>query len=152
MMKVYDQGSSLFWLLFSISVLIESLHLGIGTLQNPETGFMSFGASGLLWILSLILFFRTSFKKEEAKIKSPFHGTLWKRVFLVLIALLIYTKLMPVGGYLISTFLLMTFLLFIIERQKVWWVLSFSLLTTLVTYYVFSKWLNCQFPSGLIGL
>jgi hypothetical protein len=81
---------------------------------------MSFGAPGLLGILSLILFFRTSFKKEDAKIKSPFHGTLWKRVFLVLIALVLYAKLMSLGGYLISTFLLMTFLFFIVERQKVW--------------------------------
>ena len=151
-MKVYDQGSSLFWLLFSILVFIESIRLGIGTLQNPEMGFMSFGASGLLGLLSLILFFQTSFRKEEAEIKSPFHGTLWKRVFFLLIVLLLYTKFMPVGGYLISTILLMTFLSFVVERQKVWWVLTFSFLTTLVTYYVFSKWLNCQFPSGIFGL
>lgn len=150
-MKVHDQGSSLFWLLFSIFVFIESNRLGIGTLQNPETGFISFGASGLLGILSLTLFLQSSFKKEVAKIKSPFQGTLWKKVFLVLIALLLYTKLMPLGGYLISTFLLMTFLFFIVERQKVWWVLALSSLTTLVTYFVFSKWLNCQFPSGLFG-
>jgi hypothetical protein len=150
-MKVYDQGSSLFWLLFSIFVFIESNHLGIGTLQNPETGFISFGASGLLGILSIILFLQSSFKKEGAKIKPPFQGTLWKRVFLVLIALLLYTKLMPFGGYLLSTFLLMTFLFFIVERQKMWWVLALSSLATLVTYYVFSKWLNCQFPPGLFG-
>ena len=151
-MKVYDQGSSLFWLLFSIFVFIESIRLGIGTLQNPETGFMSFGASGLLGILSLILFFQTSFRKEEAEIKSPFHGTLWKRVFFILIVLLLYTKFMPVGGYLISTVLLMTFLSFVVERQRVWWILTFSFLASFVTYYVFSKWLNCQLPSGIFGL
>jgi hypothetical protein len=100
-MKVYDQGSSLFWLLSSVFVFIESNRLGIGTLQNPETGFISFGASGILGILSNILFLQSSFRKEGAKTKSPFQGTLWKRVFLVLIALLLYTKLMPVGGYLI---------------------------------------------------
>jgi hypothetical protein len=150
-MKVYDQGSSLFWLLFSLLVLIESNRLGIGTLQNPETGFISLGASGLLGILSIILFLQSSFKKEGAKITPPFQGTKWKRVFLVLIALLLYTKVMPFGGYLISTFLLMTFLFFIVERQKLRWVLALSSLATFVTYYVFSKWLNCQFPSGLFG-
>ena len=150
-MKVYDQGSSLFWLLFSVFVFIESNRLGIGTLQNPETGFVSFGASGLLGVLSILLFLQSSFKKEVAKTKSPFEGTLWKKVFLVLIALLLYTKFMPVGGYLISTFLLMTFLFFIVERQKMRWVLALSSLATFVTYYVFSKWLNCQFPSGLFG-
>ncbi len=150
-MKAYDQGSSLFWLLFSVFVFIESNRLGIGTLQNPEMGFISFGASGLLGILSIILFLQSSYKKEGEKIKSPFQGTLWKRVSLVLIALFLYTKLMPFGGYLLSTFFLMTFLFFIVERQKMRWVLVLSSLSTLVTYYVFSKWLNCQFPSGLFG-
>lgn len=150
-MKVYDQGSSVFWLLFSICVFIESLRLGIGTLRNPDAGFISFGASGLLGVLSLILFLRSSLKKESAKITSPFHGTLWKRVFLVLIALLMYSKFMPAGGYLISTFLLLTFLFFIVERQKIWWILTFSSLITLITYYAFSKLLNRQFPVGLFG-
>jgi hypothetical protein len=58
---------------------------------------------------------------------------------------------MPVLGYLISTFLLMTTLFLILERKKIVFVLVSSILTTLVTYFVFSKWLNCQFPDGLFG-
>jgi hypothetical protein len=150
-MKTYDRGSSLFWLLISIYAFIESLRLGIGTLQNPGMGFMSFGSSGLLGILSLILFLKPSFSKAEKRIEPIFSGILWERVVFVLIALLIYAKLMPVGGYLVSTFLLMSFLFWILERGKVWWTLIFSFLTTTSTYWIFSKWLNCQFPSGIIG-
>ena len=148
-MKLYDQGSSLFWLLLSISVLIESIRLGVGTLRDPGIGFISFGSSGLLGILSLILFLRTSFKKEEAEITPIFSEKLWKRVLWVLIALLIYAGLMPVAGYILSTFLLMNFLFWLLERKKVGWILVFSLLTTITTYYVFSVLLSCQFPSGL---
>jgi hypothetical protein len=68
-MKVYDQGSSLFWLLSSVFVFIESNRLGIGTLQNPETGFISFGLR-LLWFsrrpISSIVFL-------SGAEKSPFH-------------------------------------------------------------------------------
>jgi hypothetical protein len=46
----------------------------------------------------------------------------------------------------------MTFLFRIVERQKIGWVFLLSILTTLTTYLVFSKWLNCQFPDGLLGL
>ena len=42
-MKRNDQRSSLFWLLLSIAIVIESLRLGIGTPRNPGMGFMSFG-------------------------------------------------------------------------------------------------------------
>ena len=151
-MKAYDRGSSLFWLCFAAIFLIESLRLGIGKLHSPGMGFMAFGSSGLLAILSLVLFVQSISKKGETKIRPIFTGALWKKALPVVIALLIYAMLLPVAGYLISTFLLMGFLFWIVERQKAWWVLILSLLATLITYYVFSKWLNCQFPDGLLGL
>jgi hypothetical protein len=151
-MKSYDRGSSIFCFLLAIYVCIGSLRLGVGTVRNPDMGFMTFSASLLLGLFSAVLFLRTLFKQAEAKGNSLFAGRLWKRVISVLLALLIYSKLMPVAGYLISTFLLMTFLFWIVRGQKWWWVLISSSLTTLVTYFVFSKWLNCQFPDGLLGL
>ncbi len=147
-----DKGSSLFWLFFSIFVLIESLRLGIGKLSDPGMGFMSFGASALLGILSFLLLVQTSFKKEGIKILPLFQGRLWGRVFLVIVALFIYSKFMPIAGYLISTFLLMSFLFWIIRGQKWWWILISSLVITIISYYIFSKWLNCQFPEGLFSL
>jgi putative tricarboxylic transport membrane protein len=150
-MKTLDQTSSLFWLLVSVSVFIESLRLGIGTLHNPGRGFLTFGASGILGILSLILFFQASLRKGEVKAAPFFAGPLWKRILLVLIVLILYSRLMPVLGYLISTFLLMTTLFLILERKKIVFVFVSSILTTIFTYLVFSKWLNCQFPDGLFG-
>ncbi len=151
-MKTYDRISSLFWLFISIFVCIESIRLGIGTLRHPDMGFMAFGVSVLLGILSLTLFLQATLKQEEAKTEPLFTGKLWKRVFFVLIAILIYAKLMPVAGYLISTFLLMSFMFWLVRGQRWWWPLILSSLTTLITYYVFSVWLRCQFPEGLFGL
>ena len=151
----YDRGSSFFWLTFSLLVFIESFRLGLGTLRNPGMGFITFGASGLLGILSLILFLQTIVRKEKSKtepLERPFAGSLWKRVLSVLAALLIYSKVLPVAGYIISTFLLMSFLFWIVRGQRWWWVFASSFLATFVTYYVFSVWLNCQFPRGLFGL
>lgn len=150
-MKGHDLGTSLFWLFLSTLVCIESLRLGIGTFRNPGTGFMAFGTSGLLGILSILLFLQTSFKKERIKTGPLFTGKLWKRVLLVVIALVIYSRSINVIGYLISTFLLMSLLFWIIRGQKWWWILISSFLTTVVTFFVFSKWLNCQFPAGLFG-
>ena len=109
-MKTLDQTSSLFWLLVSISVLVESTRLGIGILHDPGMGFLTFGASGIMGILSLVLFFRATLKKEEGKPKPFLVGPFWKRVIFVLIVLAIWSRVMPELGYLISTFLLMTLL------------------------------------------
>ncbi len=150
-MRALDQTSSLFWLLVSIAVFIESIRLGIGKLHNPGTGFLTFGASGILGILSLILFLRASLRKDEMKRESLFMGKFWTRILFVLIILVLYSRMMPVLGYLFSTFLLMVALFWILERKKMVFVLVSSILSTLVTYLVFSKWLNCQFPDGLFG-
>lgn len=150
-MKALDQTSSLFWLLVSLSVLIESLRLGIGTLHNPGRGFLTLGASGILGILSLILFLQATLRKKELKAAPFFAGPLWRRILLVVIVLVVYSWVMPVLGYLISTFLLMSSLFLILERKKIVFVFVSSILATFVTYFVFSKWLNCQFPYGLFG-
>lgn len=150
-MKTLDQTSSLFWLLVSIAVLVESIRLGIGKVQNPGMGFMTFGASGILAILSLALFIRGSLSKEEGESRPLLAGGVWKRVLFVLLVLSVYSVVMPALGYLLSTFILMTLLFWVLERKKIWFVFMASFLSTLISYFVFSKWLNCQFPDGLFG-
>lgn len=150
-MKTYDRISSGFWFLVSVVVFTESVRLGLGSLHNPGRGFLTFGASGLLGILSMALFLQASLRKEERPEGSPWGQILWQRILSVLGALGLYSVFMPMVGYLISTFLLMTFLFWILERRWTPWILASSLLSSLLTYLVFSKWLNCQFPEGLFG-
>jgi len=125
--------------------------MGVGTLQKPGMGFITFGTSVLLGILSLTLLFQTTLKRDQTKAEPLFAGKLWKRVLFALVALVIYAELMPLAGYLVSTFFLMSFLFWIVKGQRWWWVLISSILTTLVTYYVFSVWLKGHLPEGLFG-
>jgi putative tricarboxylic transport membrane protein len=152
--KTLDLRSGLFWLLLSIAVVTESLRMGIGTVQNPGMGFMSFWAGGLLAILSLVLLFRTILNKRRGR-QAELAGTWRKKVLFALGALVVYAVIMPVVGYLIATFLLMTFLYWFADPTGMrWflWCLVLSFLTTAVSYYVFSVLLNCQFPPGLLGI
>ena len=48
-----------FWLLFSIYVVFESYHMGLGTWRMPGPGFLPFGASILLAIISLSVLLNT---------------------------------------------------------------------------------------------
>jgi putative tricarboxylic transport membrane protein len=150
-MKALDQASSLFWLLVSLAVLIQSTRLGIGSLHDPGMGFLTFGASGLLGLFSIALFIIATLRKGEQRAEPFFSGPYWKRVIFVLFALVVWSWIMPELGYLISTFVLMFLLYWILEKKKIWAVLLSSVLTTGITYLVFSKWLNCQFPRGLFG-
>jgi hypothetical protein len=146
-----DRASSLFWLCVAVIVAIASFRMGLGTIRTPSIGFMPFGASILLGLLSVISLLQ-AMAKEKGEKKAPlFRGTFWVKVILVFVALLVYAQAITLLGYNITTFLLMTFLFWVVERQKAWKVVLYALLTTVITYYVFSKWLNCQFPLGPLG-
>jgi putative tricarboxylic transport membrane protein len=154
-MRMLDLRSSLFWLLLSIAVITESLRMGLGTVQNPGMGFMSFWAGGLLAILSLGLFLSIILKKRKDKNEAALAGAWRKKVLFVLSALVVYAVIMPVAGYLISTFLLMTFLYWFADPTGMrwfFWCLVLSLVTTGASYYIFSVVLNCQFPPGMLGI
>jgi uncharacterized membrane protein len=61
---LHDRTSSIFFLIVSVIVFIGSVQLGLGTTRQPGPGFITFGTSGLLGILSLIGIARTFVKKK----------------------------------------------------------------------------------------
>jgi putative tricarboxylic transport membrane protein len=147
-----DKGTSLFWLFVSIVVSIAAFRLNLGKLSAPGSGFMPFGAAVLLGLLSIVCFLQAvTREKTRAKAEPLFRGKLWHRVVFSCLALFAYAQAIPFLGYNITTFLLMTFLFWMAGRQKVWRVVVYSLGTTVITYYVFSKSLNLQFPVGPFG-
>lgn len=148
---LHDRASSIFFLVVSAIVFIGSIRLGLGTTQQPGPGFITFGASGILGILSMIGIARTFVKSKQSG-EALFKGRLWWRVLFSALAILVFALVMPDLGYLITTFALMLFLYFMIHEQRWYWVIISSLLSSLGSYYLFSKLLNCQFPDGLFGL
>lgn len=152
-MKTLDLTSSLFWLFLSAAAFAGSLHMGIGTVESPGMGFMPAAASGLLGILSLVLLANTIVKKLQDVTADTISTIVGRRSLTVLIGVIIYSILMPNLGYLISTFLLMTYLYWNMEQNGVKGLLRsalYSILTTAASYYLFAVLLNCPFPAGIL--
>jgi putative tricarboxylic transport membrane protein len=83
-----DRAAGLFWLVVGIVVSAASYHLGLGSVREPGTGFLPFGAGMLLAILSLGSLFQEY--RKQAQSKEPlFRGTLWYKVILVFVVLLV---------------------------------------------------------------
>lgn len=150
-MKALDRKSSLFCLTVSILTCIESISLGTGSLHKPGMGFTAFWTSVLLGILSLALFIQASLGRGDLKVRPAVFGRQWKRIVLVLVTVLMYSKFMPVIGYLTATFLLMVLLFWIVKGERWPRILLFSFLTAIVTYVVFAKWLGSSLPVGWFG-
>jgi hypothetical protein len=137
---------NIFLFIFSIFFAIGAYRLGLGSLKRPGPGFIIFLASMVLLISSV---YRLLFSKGEIPLRSAFPRKGLTRVLLIIISLFLYAKLMPVGGYLLCTFILTWFLLFL-NGIKIHRAVVPSVMISLLSWYIFVK-LGCELPEGFVN-
>ncbi len=146
-----DRISGIFWLCFSILIIILSYRLGLGTLHQPGPGFLFFWVNIALGIMSLVVLFKAwGGKKREGAQPAIFEGQKMSKIVFVLLALFIYVLLMETVGFLPMTFLLFMFLLGIIEKKRWFLTVFVSVVVTAISYLIFQVWLQCMLPRGLL--
>jgi putative tricarboxylic transport membrane protein len=156
-MKKRVQADGLIWFVLGISICIGSVRLKLGSFSTPGPGFLPFLSGASLGIFGLILAFPTIFdrlrKGEESKNDKGLNKWDWKKFLnplLAVISLLVYIVLLEPLGFLLTTFLFLL-LLFKLSEPKRWLApLIFSVTAAILSYLLFSVWLQCQFPRGLI--
>jgi putative tricarboxylic transport membrane protein len=127
--------------------------LGLGSVSEPESGFMPFvlglgiiALSTILWVESFL-----SLKQMPRQKTSAWAEADWRRILWVSLLLLGYALLLPKLGYLLATFLLTVFLLKSGEPMKWPASLLIGLLTSGLTYWIFGVWLSVPFPRGFLS-
>jgi putative tricarboxylic transport membrane protein len=154
-MKWFHRGSSLFLMAFAVLIFVSSLELGVGNVQNPGPGYMSFLASILLFCLSLIVLIRnlvmswTGPKDErEGETSSFIRWERFRKPLLLGLALAAYTFILELIGFLIATFTLMFVMVVIYEPRKWYKDLLIAALVAGVSFVVFDRWLQVRLPTG----
>jgi putative tricarboxylic transport membrane protein len=145
-----DKIGSVVCLVIAGIALWQSMMVPMGNIRQPGPGFLPFWVGVILALLSGVLWFEASFRKPAAEPVRFLSGEgKWPYVIAAGIALLIYTFLLEPLGFIISTFLLLIFLLRVIGKQK-WWVgVTGSILVTFFTHLIFKVALKVQLPRGL---
>ena len=147
-----DRISGIFWLCFAVLVIVQSYHLGLGTLHKPGPGFLFFWVNIVLAIMSLIVLIRawTSKPEEETSLTTIFGGQNTSKIIFVMISLFLYALLMEIIGFIPVTLLLFIFLLGIVEKKKWFYTIFGSVVGTVISELIFETWLQSQLPKGLL--
>ncbi len=119
---LHDQLSGLFWMAISILVVCggEPIRGKFGAFHYPGPGFLPFWSAVGLAVFSIILVVQSSLKKRGVKIRDLWIGKKWGNVIWIIPSLFIYAILLPMIGYLITTFGLMTLLFCLTGRRRLW--------------------------------
>jgi cell division protein FtsW (lipid II flippase) len=151
MMNLREMISGAVSLLIAAFVFAVSLRLGVGALRDPGPGFVLFWASILLAICSCILLcFGLSGKTGPAPDSGVANRADRRNAAIVTAVLIGYCLALPKLGYPVSTFLLMA-VLFGLGRMKPWMILLGSLITVLLSYFLFAHLLKTPLPRGVLG-
>lgn len=150
-MKTNDQWSSLFWLIIGLAISLYSGNYGLGSLSSPGPGFLPFLTGVTITGLALLVFLQQFSRKEREKIKDLWAKKNWQTMMMVLGALIVYTLLFRFLGFLLDTFLLIAFLLRVLEPMNWKKVLAGAAGAALGSYLIFQVWLEAQLPTGFLG-
>ena len=132
-------------------VLTHARGMGIGTLYNPQAGFMPGLVGALILLFSLILFIQAlRNRNRRVRVSDVWETPGWKKALWVAAALGLYTMVLSPLGYLAATFALMT-VLFMINRVRWWTALAGAAGLTASTWWLFSILLKTPLPQGVWG-
>lgn len=152
-MRNIDRISGIILLIFGFGVLFMSFTYPIGSFRSPGAGLFPLLASIVLIGLSVILTVQT-FKKKEGK---PFPISFFpakeapKRILFGFLALLGFRYMLPMIGFAFTTFLFLLFLAKYLGHYSWRISLVLSVLTAVISYYLFQVWLKIPMPQSVFG-
>lgn len=147
--KITVASVALFWVALGILLCYGAIRLGVGSATEPGSGFIFFWSGLILAVLSLISVAESLRDGEEA---NPGIGVMnWRKIVLVLLALLLYAFLLERLGFVLTTFLLLNFLLALIEGAHWGKALGVASAAALGSFAVFELWLKIRLPHGIFG-
>lgn len=158
MVRKVKISCSLFWLLFSVVISIESLRLPLGEVRDPGAGLFPLIIAILTGVLATLALVDALRERPEprqgaeletaASSAGPFR---WWNLAIIFLALIVYALTLSRVGFFINTFWFMLLLLKVIDPQG--WIKSLvtAVITAAVSTLLFNVVLDANIPQGILG-
>ena len=148
-MKSWQRYAGVFLLALAALVIQQSVWvLRLFDHGQPGSGFMPFGLGVILGVLAICLI-AANVGPEEKQIPFWEHKA-WLRPLLAIFITCVYVVVFDDVGAITSVVVLVTCWLYFVERKSVAVSAGTGVLTGLVVYLVFERFLQTPFPRGLL--
>ena len=142
-------ASSLFWVAVGILVCYGATRLGLGSVGEPGAGFIFFW-SGLILVLLSVMVLAESVRSTDDTVQEMGEMT-WAKIAQVLLSLLLYAFFLERLGFVLTTCVLLSFLLGWIEEVNWRRSLAVACAAALACFAIFELWLKIRLPKGIFG-
>ena len=142
-------ASAIFWLAVGILACYGATRLGLGNVTDPGAGFIFFWSGLILVFLSLIVLVDSSRSGEDTF--DDMGKMNWAKIALILLSLVLYGYFLEKLGFVLTTFILLNFLLGWIERINWSRCVAVAGTASLACFAIFELWLKIRLPKGIFG-
>jgi putative tricarboxylic transport membrane protein len=141
-------------MVFAGLICLESTKLSFGTPGRPGPAFFPLGLGAALFLLSLIFVLKTALMRKgiSDSARALWAGLRWKQVPYTLAALLGYALLLDRLGYLICTWVLMTYLFWGKGAKRKGIAILGAMMVSVMSYMIFRGILKVRLPLGPLRL
>jgi hypothetical protein len=148
-MNVHEQVNNVFWVGLGAGICFYALRLKFWGASGPESGFVPFLSGLLIGGTGLFLLASEGIKKS-GKEKFWDSALARRRIFFVLLAFCAMTFLMPYLGFLLTSTLVLAFLLQVLEVRS--WVktILLAVVCSVAFYIFFDRLFGIHLPTGVI--
>lgn len=148
-----ERIGSLFWFTFGAGTIHGALGLGLGTPQEPGSGFLAFTAAVFVCLMAAGIFAAT-FRGGQAnyrKLGDLWHGLNWGRSLAIIFFTVGFVLVFEHLGFFLTSFVLLVAIMRFLEDLS--WKLA--VLTPLgilaASYALFKVFLGISLPAGILG-
>jgi putative tricarboxylic transport membrane protein len=125
--------------------------LGVGSVNDPGSGFMLFYVGLLMCVLAAALII-SAFTDGGPTFASRWSGARWTKPLVVIASLAGFAVALDIAGFLISAIVLLLLLLRLVDPVRWSVAIPVGVLSPLIVWWVLKKGLLIQLPSGLFGV
>jgi putative tricarboxylic transport membrane protein len=143
--------SGIFALGLSAFVIWSGYDLGLGSVNDPGSGYIMFYA-GFLMLLFAVIILYGAVRDGGPTLFSLWRNVLWTKPLLVIALLVAFGLLFETLGFLISAPLLLLALLRVIDPVPWRTAIPIAIIVPVVCWYMLVKQLLIQLPSGVFGI
>ena len=142
---------SVLLLLLSAIYLYAALSLPIGKMNLPGAGLFPTAVGMFLAFTVLVYVIQVLHGKHSKEGEEPFlNEEDLPRMMVMLVILTIYGAFFPFLGYLISSFVLILAVLYLLGMRSWLWIITVAVLVSAGSYYFFGEILKVPLPRGIL--
>lgn len=148
-----ERVGGLFWLLFGCAAAYGGLDLGLGTMEEPGSGFLTFVAGSFVALMAILIVIQ-SYRGDpaaQARVSDLWKGAMWWRAVAISGLILLFIFSFETIGFFVCSFLLLVIIMRWLEGLEWKLCLLVPTIATVTTYLVFKKMMNISLPAGIFG-